>query len=563
MPTHNLLPLALNVAHPNIILLLGIVIFAGTVGAKLFQRLRVPQIVGYIVIGLIIGESGLKVISAATVSELNPINLFALGIIGFMIGGELKTGLFKKYGRQFTAILMAEGIAAFLLVGLAATILAYLFTQNLRLSIALGVVLGAIASATDPASTIQVFWEYKTRGPLTSSATAVVALDDALALTLYGLGTSVAGILTGHEDAGVLQAIMHALTSLALAVALGVIAAFILNAIIQRTKDSDSILVFTLSSVLLIIGLGSVLKLDIILASMALGMTLTNITPRKSVDTFALVKSFAPPIYVLFFVLAGARLQINSLAAMSWYLVALYVLGRSAGKFAGAYLGAKMSGAMPVVRKYLGCCLFAQGGVAVGLSIVASERFDSDISHIVVAVVAATTLIVQLLGPPCAKIAAKKADEIGKNITEEDLFKTYKVRDVMDTNPPTIEQSLPLEKIFAAFSDTDALYYPVVDEKQNLLGAITLESIKESLANQKAAPWLLACDVMVQAPPTIAPSQPLEDTMQHMKEYDLQYLCVVDADPQTNHKLLGILDARAVHRKINAEILHLHGQGAI
>ncbi len=546
-----------NVTHLNMVLMLGIVIFAGTVGAKFFQWLKIPQIVGYIIIGLAIGESGLKIVSSDTVTRLAPMNFFALGIIGFMIGGELKKELFQKYGKQFMAILLAEGITAFILVGIASTILSYLFTHNIKLSVALGVVLGAIASATDPASTIQVFWEYKTRGPLTSSTVAVVALDDALALTLYGLGTSVAGILTGREGSGsVVMSVLHAFMEMGFAIALGVVAALILNLIIKKTNDKDNILVFAISSVMLVIGLATALHIDIILASMALGMTLTNITPRKTVDTFDMVKAFAPPIYVLFFVFAGARISVANLAPLSWYLVGAYVLFRSLGKMTGAFFGARISKAPASVQKYLGFCLFAQGGVAVGLSIVASEKFDASISHIVIAVVAATTLVVQLLGPPFVKFGAKKAREIGLNITEEDLLKTYKVKDIMDSVPATIKHNLPLEDIFTAFSENDTLYYPVVDDNNDLLGAITIESIRECLANQKAAPWLLAYDVMVPDVDKVSDTDTLESVVEKMKNYNLEHVCVTDED----NRLVGILDARAIHRKINAEVLRRQRQ---
>jgi len=110
---------------------------------------------------VVIGESGLRLISEQVTQLVEPLNYFALGIIGFMIGGELKLDVLRKYGKQFITILVAEGVAAFALVTLAVILIAYALTGNIRMSVALGVVLGAISSATDPASTIQVLWEYK------------------------------------------------------------------------------------------------------------------------------------------------------------------------------------------------------------------------------------------------------------------------------------------------------------------------------------------------------------------------------------------------------------------
>jgi len=189
--------LAQGAEHLNIILLMGVAIFFGTAGAKIFQKFHIPQVVGYVVIGLIIGESGLNLIGRDTVEALASLNMFALGIIGFMIGGELRAEVFKKYGRQFFIILCSEGIAAFLLVAVFSGLMSWYFTRDIHTSIAMAIVLGAIASATAPAATVNVLWEYKTRGPLTSTVLAIVALDDGLALLLYRVASSIAAAMMG------------------------------------------------------------------------------------------------------------------------------------------------------------------------------------------------------------------------------------------------------------------------------------------------------------------------------------------------------------------------------
>ncbi len=147
--------------HGGILLILGLSVFLGIIGATVFQKLRIPQVVGYIAIGLLIGESGLKIVSASDVEHLNLFNQFALGIIGFMVGGELQIATFKKYFRQFVTILFGEGLMSCLLVGSAVTGVLYFVIgpeveNSLRWqqAIAGGMIFGAIASATDPASTV-------------------------------------------------------------------------------------------------------------------------------------------------------------------------------------------------------------------------------------------------------------------------------------------------------------------------------------------------------------------------------------------------------------------------
>ncbi len=203
--------LADNINFPHdldLLLVLGIAVFGGTVGAKVFQRLKIPQVVGYIVIGILIGGSVFNLVDRQVIRSFLPFNFFALGIIGFMIGGELKHELFKKYGRQFTTILFAEGLFAFLIVAVLTTLVAALFTGNWHSSLAFGLVLGAISSATAPAATVAVLWEYKTRGILTRTILGIVSLDDGLALFLYGFASSVSGRLLGNGQSGLVSSLI-------------------------------------------------------------------------------------------------------------------------------------------------------------------------------------------------------------------------------------------------------------------------------------------------------------------------------------------------------------------
>jgi Kef-type K+ transport system membrane component KefB len=161
-----------RIEHLNLLLLLGIAIFGGFVGAKIFKKLKIPQIVGYVVIGVVLGPIldlfDCAVISQDTIEMLEPFNVFALGIIGFLVGGELKKDIFVRFGKQVPIILILEGVTAFLFVGIF-TFIVMMFSFGWEKSLAVAVVFASICSATDPASTISVLWEYKARGPLPSA----------------------------------------------------------------------------------------------------------------------------------------------------------------------------------------------------------------------------------------------------------------------------------------------------------------------------------------------------------------------------------------------------------
>jgi Kef-type K+ transport system membrane component KefB len=538
--------------HLNIILLFGLVVLAGTVGSRLFQRLHIPQVIGYIIVGILLGDV-LKLITPEILKELKPFIMFALGVIGFMIGSELRGEVFKRYRRQFFITLFSQGIGAFLLVAIGTSVVMWFVTGNLYLSIAMGLVLGAIASATAPAATADVLWEYKARGPLTAAILAIVALDDALALILYRGAATAADALIGAGRASALDITVTLTAEIIGTLLLGFIVGIVLHLILKLVKAEDKILAFSIGALLLVVGLSMLSDMDPILPSMILGVTIANLIPRQSKITFKLVERFSPPVYISFFVLAGAHLEFAKVVPWMMVMMLTYIIFRAAGKIFGSWLGAKYSNAPTVVRKYLGICLLPQAGIAIGLAILAGHQFNSSFGHAIIMVVMTATFIMEIIGPLLVKVGVKKAGEIGMNVTEEDLIKSYKVRDVMDSDPPTIAQNMPLGKILETFSKTDSIFYPVVDEKSRIIGKITITSIKEMFANQDVAGLLLAYDIADPVVDKTTPRTRLEDAMEYMRSYNVEYMPVVENEK--SNRLAGMLDYRIVNRKISAEVL--------
>jgi Kef-type K+ transport system membrane component KefB/predicted transcriptional regulator len=545
--------LAHNIEHLNLILLMGLAIFFGTAGAGIFQKFRIPKVVAYVVIGLIIGESGLNLIGRDTVETLSSFNMFALGIIGFMIGGELTRDVFKKYGKQFLIILCSEGIAAFVIVALLSGFACWYFTGEAQTSVAMGLVLGAIASATAPAATATVLWEYKTRGPLTSTVLAIVALDDALSLLLFGFASSIAAAIIGETHGSLWMSILTAMFEIVGAIVLGVLAGVLLSSILKLIKEPDKALAFTVSSVLLVIGLSIALKVGSILAAMTLGATMANLASRRRQNTFELIEKFAPPIYVLFFVLAGAHLVVSEITGWMVVMIVVYLIGRTGGKLLGSWFGARVSRASDVVRRYLGLCLLSQAGVAIGLAIISGQLFTGQIAHTIIVIVMTTTFVVEVIGPIFVKLGVKKAGEIGLNITEEDLIETYSIADVMDTEIFVISAGMPLSEVIQVVSNTKSFYYPVVDTDKHLIGAITLDNIRNTFATQELNDWLVALDTMEPLIATVTPDMPLSEAFKKTKRLDIEHLPVVTSDE--DKKFVGVLNCRAVHRSLSAEVL--------
>ncbi|MEN6309076.1 MAG: cation:proton antiporter [Anaerohalosphaeraceae bacterium] len=546
--------------HPSILVLLGIGVLGGAMGAWFFQKIRIPQVVGYIVFGIIVGQSGLKLIDAAQIESFKSFTWFALGIIGFLVGGELRADTFRKYGKQFISILLWEGMISFVLVTSSSTLVLWKVTGNFSAALAAGVVFGAIASATDPASTVEVLWEYRAKGVLTLCIIAVVALDDALAMTLYGVGTSVSQMLTG-QDSSIAAEMKKVAYELGGSVAAGAISGGLLNLLLRYVhQKKERLLAISVGMLLVIIGGSNTAGLDVILVTMTMGLVLVNLAPQRSQELFTLLRSFSGPIYVMFFVLVGARLGLSRMPGWLWLVVVLYVLGRNLGKMLGCYIGARRSGASEAVQKYSGLGIFAQGGVAIGLSIMASQHLghiqitdDLSLGEVIIFGVTATTMIVQLIGPSCVKLSIKLAKEINRNVTEDDIVAMLTVGDVCNKHIEPLRLHDTIACAVEKFAHSEEGTFPVVNAGGDLVGMMTLSHLRDVLVEQDCWNWMLIADVMASVRDTVTESTPLSAAMELMDKLGAEQVLVVD--PQAKTRLAGILDARIARQRVEQQLL--------
>ncbi len=543
----------------GVLLIFGICVFGGILSAILMKRLSIPQVLGYIVAGIIIGESGFQLVTADIIVELRSFNYFALGIIGFLVGSEIKFSTLRKYGKQFAAILIVEGLLSFILVGGSVTIIMWYATNSLPLSFATGIVFGAISSATDPASTMDVLWEYRAAGIFTTTLIAIVALDDALAMTLYGLGTSAAQILSGGAIS-LSHIFMQIGIELFGSVLIGIASGYILNIVLHRFAYKEQMLASAISLLLLNIWLAVAWKMDIILLTMAMGITVVNTAPKRSEPILELVRNFSTPLYVLFFVLVGARLSIKSMPGWLWAIVIFYVLFRSFGKMLGAYIGARISNAAPVIRKYIGLGLFAQGGVAIGLSIMATQHLHNIrisegllLSDVIIFGITATTFIVQVIGPTSVKLGIKLAGEIGQNVTEEDIIEKWNVKDVITNNTIPINEYSTLKDVFRIFSEHESMYHPVIDKNEKVIGILTFNELKEIISDPDTWNWLLAADAIVPIEDAVYLDDPLEQAIKLMNQIGSDVLPVFS--DRTDQSFSGNIDLKHVKHLINQKII--------
>ncbi len=351
------------------------------------------------------------------------------------------------------------------------------------------------------------------------------------------------------------------------AVATGAISGVGLNYLIRRLRAPERTLTVIIGALGIVIGFARMINVDLILAAMALGVTVANLAPRRSRESFEILERFAPPIYVLFFVIVGARLNVSGMVGWMWILAVAYVVARTVGKMLGATLGARWAHAHPSIRKYMGLCLFSQAGVAIGLAILSADRFGQTtlydglmMGDAIIMIVTATTFLVQIIGPPCVKVAVEKAGEVGLNMTEEDLVKAFTVGDVMDRTAPSFPKDMLLVDALPAIAKTDAMTYPITNGNGNLCGIVTIDELKVSFGGGGLTDWLLICDAMQPVSDKVKESMLLQEALTRMRELSLEYMPVVADDDESRY--VGMLELRAVNSYLSREILRRRKQAS-
>lgn len=400
----------------------GILLVTGLLFGKVAKFFRFPNVTGYLVGGLIVGPSILNLLKEEHLASLQVVSMVALAFIAFSIGNEMKVSYFKRAGTKAIVIAILEGLMGTVAVFIA-TLLYFLIRGNLSLTdVRFALVLSAIAAATAPAATIMVVRQYKAKGPLTETLLSVVAIDDSVAIILFGVLVAVSNML---GDVGtqpiiiqILEPFYEIFVSLLVGGAIGLVLLFGCKWFTGRGNRISLVIAMLFLLIFLVNWLGG----STLLAAMAMGIVFVNLSPVYE-DINNLTYFVTPPIFMMFFVLSGAELNLSILTVVGAVGV-IYVLARVAGKIFGAWWGSKITKAEPIVAKYLGYALVPQAGVAIGLSLVATQVLSPEMGAQIRVVILAATLIYELTGPIITKITLQKAGEIqiehkGKTIPAE------------------------------------------------------------------------------------------------------------------------------------------------
>ncbi len=386
------------------VLSLGFILLAGLLSGKLIRQLKIPMVTAYLVLGIIIGPSALNLVSQGILTSSGLISNIVLGLIAFSIGQNFALERFRKIGKPVIWISILAAIAPWFLISVTFLIL-------LKQPFYIALLFGAISSATAPAATMMVVREYKARGSFTDTLLGIVAIDDAWCLIIFAVSFAIAKAFAVHTVANpfIFKVIFHSLLEVIGAFILGGVLALILSYLSRFVSTPADLLIYTLGFIFLNTGLALYFNFSVLLANMFLAAVLVNVH-QVSFKFFEALRSIDSPLYLLFFVLVGANLEIGLLKGLG--LLGLgYIIFRSLGKIGGAYLGGIIAQVPARMKKYMGLALLPQAGVALGVALIAKAEFPQ-IGSIIFTTIVATTVIYEIIGPLFTRISLKKAGEI-------------------------------------------------------------------------------------------------------------------------------------------------------
>jgi len=396
------------------LLVIGCTVGIGFYAGRSMKYLRLPSIIGFMLVGVLLGPSLVNLLHEDFQEKLSFVTDVALSFVAVSIGLELSFRALKKQGAGIIWVIISESFATCIVVTLAV----YFLTRDLPMAL----IFGAIAPASAPAGTVAIIQEYKAKGPLTKALYSVVGFDDGLGIIIFGFAAAVAKSLLSIEFGGetlkwyllITEPIIEIVFSIGIGTAVG----FIFCLLARRLKNSRDIFILIFAAILASAGLCRMFQLSVILTNMVLGIFIVNTQPSGLMEKLHReLSEFMPLLFIMFFILAGSNLHIAALPALG-VLGLVYIAGRTAGLMGGAALGATIGKMESNIRTYLGMGILSQAGVAIGLALVVKKDFmelgphGQVIGTGVITTVTATCIFFEIIGPILTKIALTKAGEI-------------------------------------------------------------------------------------------------------------------------------------------------------
>ncbi|MGI6593642.1 MAG: cation:proton antiporter [Christensenellales bacterium] len=474
----------------------GVAIFLAFWGGKLAKKLHLPNVSGYVIVGLLLGPSLSLIfknyggfINVENAKAFSFISELTIAFIAFSIGAEFTKKSVQKMGKSVFIMTFFESLFAIVLVALLVYFVPQKHTNGTMMvgkeKLAFSLVLGAMAAATAPAATLMVMRQYRAYGPVSMRVVGITALDDIFGIITFGIALAVAKILMGITQMSTVLMIFLPIIEIVCSVGMGVFFGVVLVVLAKRyDKARDDIQVLIISAILLIVGLSKILSnlwiitFSPLLANIVMGTFIANLA-RKPKRTFDALNDMVATFYVLFFTFAGASLNLGVLKYVGFAGI-VFIVARAVGKYLGAFVGAKIAKESKAVALYTGLALLPQGGISIGLLVVlASTQGFEELYIAASTIIMVSILFYETLGPIFSKIAISKAGEIGG----ADRFLQQESEDPDDYQKQKDEQPSKTSIVskLKNHANVVAVEEGAIDALIDEISSVTVESTKDAL----------------------------------------------------------------------------------
>jgi len=407
------------------LLITGVILLAGFILGELAARLFLPKVTGYIIAGILLNPKLFDIIPMDYAGKTDFITRIALSFITFSVGGTLLKKNLKESGKSILSITVFEAEMAFIVVTTALVFLIPLVYPGLSVTfpVLLGIclLLGSFASPTDPSATLAIVHEYKAKGPVTNTIMGVAAFDDIAGIINYTIAVLIARTLIMGTEVAVGLTIWHLVLKVGGAVITGIVIGYLFNLATKwyRKDKEGGFIVIVFGFLITCYGLSEYLNFDALLSTMSMGIFVVNTNPKQEMIFNMLTRYTDELIFVLFFTLSGMQLNFSALVN-SYPIIIVFVLLRALGKISGTWMGAKLSGAPGMVKKYTAAGLLPQGGIVIGLALILKPQTAfATYADMIISIIIGATVVHELLGPISSRFALIKAGEIKSNDSEK------------------------------------------------------------------------------------------------------------------------------------------------
>jgi NhaP-type Na+/H+ or K+/H+ antiporter len=406
----------------NVLLTLSLLGIIAYLTGFWLDRMGIPKILGYIFTGIIFSPNTLQWIPDQFLNSTEPLLAVSLAFIAFEVGGELRWKVIKKQEKEIMSITFMAGILPLLLITGLFYLLLLAFPNISPFSdkatvLAFSILIASLASPTDPAATLAIVHQYKAKGIVKDTILGIAALDDALGIVIFSIAIAVSLFVLDHSTTGWESTFLFAGRHILGGIVIGLLMALTMKSLFKYLslagEGQQIVIIFSL--IMLCYGLASALEADEILASMVMGIMITN-TSKHRKKVFQILERYTEElILLLFFILSGLHLDIG-LIPETIIPITLYVFLRITGKYAGSYAGSTLVSADEKIKKYTAGGLIPQGGMVIGLALILNQYSAfSSLFDILLTIVMGATIINEIIGPILAKYSLQKAGEIEPN----------------------------------------------------------------------------------------------------------------------------------------------------